>query len=322
MKKTLLAFMVVFMLLISAHGQGPHNVIIFSESGELFTLFINGAQQNETPTAQIKVEDLRGSGYQLRVLFESAMPGEFSKHMPLPEGSSEVTYALRKNNRGNWVARYISDAPYPAKTVEREVDVRREAAPPSPPVSGSRQVTPGNQRQEVITTTTTVDSDMDTDPAGMIDIRISAGEENFGMNISIDDRSQRQSATVTSQTVVTEVHQDYEVVEHHQPAPAPAKSDGCDYPMSDAEFSRAKESISSKSFEDSKMSVAKQITRGNCLTALQVKEIMQLFSFEDSRLEFAKFAYKFTFDKRNYYMVNDAFQFEMTIDELDEFLNQ
>jgi hypothetical protein len=322
MKKTLLAFTAVFMLLISAHGQGPHNVIIFSETGELFTLFINGAQQNDAPTAHIKVEDLRGTGYQLRVLFETAMPGEFSKHMPLPEGSSEITYALRKNNRGNWVARYISDAPYPAVTVERDVDVRREVSPPSPPVSESRSVTPGNQRHEVITTTTIVDDDMDTDPSGVIDIRINAGEDNFGMNISIDDRSQRQSTTISSQTMVTEVQQDYEVVEHHQPAPAPVKSDGCDYPMSDTEFDRAKESISSKSFEDSKMSIARQITRGNCLTALQVKGIMQLFSFEDSRLEFAKFAYKYTYDKRNYYLVNDAFQFEMTIDELDEFLNQ
>ena len=47
---------------------------------------------------------------------------------------------------------------------------------------------------------------------------------------------------------------------------------------------------------------------------------MQLFNFESSRLEFAKFAYPYTFDQGNYYKLNDAFQFESSIDELNEFV--
>jgi hypothetical protein len=49
---------------------------------------------------------------------------------------------------------------------------------------------------------------------------------------------------------------------------------------------------------------------------------MLLFDFESTRLTFAKFAYKYTFDKGNYYKVNDAFQFESSIEELNQFTRE
>ena len=96
---------------------------------------------------------------------------------------------------------------------------------------------------------------------------------------------------------------------------------GCAMPMSSESFNTAKNSISSKSFEDSKLTIAKQVVGNNCLICSQVKEIMKLFSFEDTRLEFAKFAYKHTFDIGNYYQLNDAFTFEASIDELNQYIS-
>ncbi len=95
---------------------------------------------------------------------------------------------------------------------------------------------------------------------------------------------------------------------------------GCPWPMSEQDFASAKQSINSKSFEDSKLTIAKQITSSNCLLCSQIKEIMGLFSFEDSRLEFAKFAYDYVYDLNNYYKLNDAFTFESSIEELDEYV--
>lgn len=101
-----------------------------------------------------------------------------------------------------------------------------------------------------------------------------------------------------------------------------ATSSGCLAPMDPAAFSDAKGSIESKTFDDSKVQLAKQVAKSNCLSAEQVKQIMMLFTYEDDRLDFAKFAYPFTFDKGNYYKVNDAFEFELTIDELNEWLER
>ncbi len=42
----------------------------------------------------------------------------------------------------------------------------------------------------------------------------------------------------------------------------------------------------------------------------QVKEIMGVFSFENTKLDFAKAAYSYVYDKQNYYELSDAFSFE------------
>lgn len=95
---------------------------------------------------------------------------------------------------------------------------------------------------------------------------------------------------------------------------------GCDRPISPEDFAAAKQLIFSKSFEDEKLSTAQQIFMSGCMLSSQVREILLLFSFEDSKIEFAKFAYGLTFDPGNYSKVNDAFSFESSVDEVNEYI--
>lgn len=113
------------------------------------------------------------------------------------------------------------------------------------------------------------------------------------------------------------------------PVPAPAPPNplpgytgpiGCDWPMDANEFQNARRSISEKSFSSSRMTLAKQVTGNNCLLVSQVREIMDLFTFEADKLEYAKFAHAHTYDLANYYRVNDGFTFSSSIDELAKFL--
>ena len=87
--------------------------------------------------------------------------------------------------------------------------------------------------------------------------------------------------------------------------------------MSSSSFNSAKQTISKQSFDDTKLTTAKQILKTNCLSAAQIKEIMLLFSFEATRLELAKFANDRCVDKNNYFLLNDAFQFESSVEELN-----
>ena len=90
--------------------------------------------------------------------------------------------------------------------------------------------------------------------------------------------------------------------------------------MSQNDFADFKSSVSSKSFEDSKLTIAKQALNNNCLLTSQVKEVMLLFTYEQSRLDFAKYAYSHTYDLGNYFKINDAFTFETSIDELNTYI--
>jgi hypothetical protein len=91
--------------------------------------------------------------------------------------------------------------------------------------------------------------------------------------------------------------------------------------MSDATFGDAKQSISNASFEDTRLSTAKTILASNFITTQQVIDICGLFSFENTKLAFAKFAYSRTVDPGNYYKVANVLDFDGNKKSLNNFIN-
>ncbi len=105
------------------------------------------------------------------------------------------------------------------------------------------------------------------------------------------------------------------------PSPVPQNTGyNCFQPMDAASFSQALNTINNSSFDSDKLSLAKNIAQTNCLTSDQVYQIMQTFSFENTKLEFAKFAYPYVYDPQNYFKVNNAFEFSSSKNELSKFI--
>ena len=90
--------------------------------------------------------------------------------------------------------------------------------------------------------------------------------------------------------------------------------------MNDFDFSQAKETLRKEWFENTRVTTAKQIIDRNYFTSRQVKEILLLFTFENNRLDLAKYAYGKTVDKGNYFIVNDAFTFNNNKEKLSEYI--
>ncbi len=139
--------------------------------------------------------------------------------------------------------------------------------------------------------------------SGMIDI-----PENARITALIDQYNKYN-------VVSTErLHEEHHRREHHDELP-PAPP--C---MSDEQFKDLKRSVASKSFEDTKVAVAKQAIQANGTSTHQVVELMEMLNFESSKLELAKYAYSYSIDKNNYYLVNDGFTFSSSIDDLNEYI--
>ncbi len=83
-----------------------------------------------------------------------------------------------------------------------------------------------------------------------------------------------------------------------------------------------KRMVAKEDFEDDKLALAKQAIPGTNMTAMQLAEIARVFSFEDTKLEFLKFAYPFCIDQNKYYLVNDVFSFSTSKDELRKYIGQ
>jgi hypothetical protein len=296
MKKTIKLIALTLFLSISfiSYAQ-PTNLIFFSEEGEHFSVILNGILQNAKPETNIKITGLPAPSYKLKIIFEDPKIPELNKTLIYQQGT-ETTFNIKKNNKREFVCRFLSQVP---------ID---EVSPPPPD-------------QHVIVYTTV--------PATNITInQTNVTQNNTTVNTSVTgnagDVNLNINATGTAVSSTPGQGQGHpegnHLHENHYEMPGYHGDVGCPWPMTDLDFKDAKETIASKSFEDSKLSIAKQVTSSNCLFSSEVKEIMDLFSFEASRLEFAKFAYRYTFDVGNYYKVNEAFRFESSIDELNNFI--
>ena len=87
-------------------------------------------------------------------------------------------------------------------------------------------------------------------------------------------------------------------------------------------FAAALRSIDLATFDSDQIALSKQIIRNNAPSSNQIAEIMGILSHESSRMEVAKFGYRFVADPENYYVVNDVFWFSSSIRELDRFINR
>lgn len=90
--------------------------------------------------------------------------------------------------------------------------------------------------------------------------------------------------------------------------------------ISDREFDYVLQSIQTEWRESNKMESARHIITTNYFTSDQVKQMIQLFSFENNKLELAKLAYKKTVDPENYQCVFNTFYFSSSKAELSRYI--
>ncbi len=309
-----LLYVALFLAAPIFSGAQTSNAIFFAENGEHFNLVLNGILQNEKAETNVKLTGLNAPSYKTRVIFEDKSLGMVDYTLNFVDMGAEVTYAIRKNNKGAYVIRYVSEIPLaqaPPSAPNQTVIVYSTA----PAVGGSTTTT----RQS----TTTSSGHPDNVSINM-GVNVDGTGGGLNMNISGMDGNMESTSTTTTTTTHTSTTT-------YQEPPPPVQTVvyvdgyngkvGCPVPMSRGDFDSFKSSLGSKSFEDSKMTMAKQVLNNNCLTSSQVREVMGLFTFEQTKLDFAKYAYGHTYDIGNFYKVNDAFGFESSIDDLNNYIN-
>jgi hypothetical protein len=322
MKKTLPLLLIIaaLSLNLSAFAQLKTNLVFFTEQGERFTLILNGIRQNPVPETNVKVTDLIAPTYKVKIIFDQQGIPDLDKTLTFNQGT-ETTFTIKRNNKNEYVMRWMNEVP-----IEQAL----------PPATGQQVVVYTTQppAPSTVTQTTTTYTETTGEPQGSVSMGISINDPELGvnMNINVGGAIPSGSQAVTTQTTTTTYSTTTNASGGYYQEPVPPQQQayvmpgyngpvGCPYPMHPSEFQEVKRSVESKSFDDTRLRIAKQVIASNCLLSAQVKEIMLLFTFEDTRLDLAKYAYGYTYDIGNYYKLNDAFTFESTIEELDEYIN-
>ncbi len=297
------------------------SLTIFSEDGYKFYLVLNGQRQNNVAMTNVRIDGLSQPQYAVKIIFEDNTKPEISRNLPTvnPENNqfADVTYKIKTNNKGELKMRYFSATPVmPDYVAPPDVYVMHygQPAPPPPPVMGGGTTV----TQTTVTQTTGT-------PVGGVGANINVGGAGVNMNINISDPTMGMggSSTVTrTTTTTTSTDMGYHDNQYNNaPPPPPSRGGGCNFAMNPTDFRSALETVKKASFEETKLSTAKTVLSSNCMSTDQITQICKQFSFEESKLDFAKFAHARCTDPGNYFKIGNIFSFDASRTELNEFIS-
>ncbi len=299
------------------------SLTIFSEDGYRFYLILNGQKQNNVAMTNVRIDGLAQPQYAVKILFEDPSKPEISKNIPVVDPGTndfaDVTYKIKTNKDGELKMRYFSATPVvPNYVPPADVYVMHygQPAPPPPPGMGGTTVT-----QTTVTQTT------GTTGMGGANISVGGGMGGVNMNINISDPVLGGGTTTTTRTTTTTTSTDMGYSngggyhDNPPPPPPPSRGNNCRFAMDASSFRSAKETVTKASFDETKLSTAKTILTSNCMSTDQVIAICNLFSFEASKLDFAKYAYERCTDRGNYFKVGNIFSFDASRTELNEYIS-
>ncbi len=292
-------------LQLSAQVRGT--LVVFSEDGDRFFLVVNGLQYNQTAQTNVKAENITQEWVKAKILFEDQTKGSFDANIGV-KYDMENTYMIKLNKKGEYKLAWRGEAPLPY-----QAPVAQTPPPPAP----APAMTPA---PAAVQTTTVVTQQTTTRTEGVsVGMSVPDGEGgsvSVGISMNVPGMTMGGSTTTTvtqQQTTTTQMGTP-------PPPPAPVQAQGrCAYPMDQRSYSQAISQLSEQGFDETRLTIAKQIAKSNCLTSVQVRDMMRTFGFDETRLDFAKFAYPYCYDPNNYFMVNSAFEFESSSEELARF---
>jgi hypothetical protein len=93
-------------------------------------------------------------------------------------------------------------------------------------------------------------------------------------------------------------------------------------PVSETDLEAMLKTLRAEPFEDTRLTMAKQmlqVSRRNFLSR-QALQMVKCFRFEENRLTVAKLAFDAVLDPENYFVVNEAFSFAQTRQELADYI--
>ncbi|MCS7297477.1 MAG: DUF4476 domain-containing protein [Bacteroidia bacterium] len=262
-------------------AQGTGDLVVVSETGEPFRLYLNGEWLSEAPVTRVEAHEVP-EGVQKATFYIYPSEGkvvQFRKSLHVEAGYVEY-YAIRKRKGQYNVVLYN-------RTLRQEEETPLPTPPPSLPPQPSPPTPPSSQTQ--------------------------------GTTIIFNPTIQVQTGNGTQISAPPAVHSPPPSSPPGGGSSYSGPCN-CLTPMSRESFAQARSSLLREPFDEIRLEIAKGIARQNCLLAQDVRELAELLNFEENRLEFAEFAYDHTHDVSNYFTVGEAFQFSSTRERLMQFL--
>ena len=99
MKKQLLLLTVFLTATLSLHAQSQRELVFYNEEGRNFTVSLNGMVQNAVPRTHVRITNLPGNTYKVKIVFEDEPTIFIKATVNVPYGYERLYEIAKKKNK-------------------------------------------------------------------------------------------------------------------------------------------------------------------------------------------------------------------------------
>ncbi len=273
-----------------------NDFVFYTDNGDKFTLYINNIKQNESALTNVKAENISGKTISIKVVFERSGVPSLNKSMSISSDDKEIKIQLVKGRENVYSLKTISSTPRSHSINQSNTVIKDNNG--STEVKDNGHGNNGNHGNN--------------------------GSGNHGngnhSNNGHGNGGHGNGGYGNNNHGNGGYGNNYGNNGYWNNGYGPTDNQRCHIPMQQNDFNSLKSQINAKYFDSSRLTLAKQACRYNCMTSDQIRDICRMLSYESNRLEFAKYAFEYCYDRYRYYMVGQSFTYSSSVDELNRFI--
>ena len=307
--RTFFSFVILCLLTIVGIAQN-NDFVFYTDSGDKFTLYINNVKQNESALTNVKAENISGKTISIRVVFERSGVPTLNKSMSVSSDDKEIKVQLVKGRENVYSLKTISSNPRSHSNNQGN--------------SGNTVIKDNNGSTETKDNGHGGNGGHGNNNGSHGNNNGGHGNNNAGHgNNSGHNNNNGHGNNGYGKNGYGGNHGNggygnggYWNGNGYGPSDNPR----CNMPMHQNDFNSLKAQVRSRYYDSSRLTVAKQACRYNCMTSDQVRDLCKEFSYESNRLDFAKYAFEYCYDRYRYYIVGQAFTYSSSVDQLNRYI--
>ena len=300
----------LLLLLLSSALFAQSNLSIFNNNGQSFYVVLNGIRQNAKPETNVQVGQIKNGSYAVKVIFADGKTPDIDKNFMIDAPYDITARIIFKKGKGKLqlmgqepthgviqeavVYRPTDAATYSDAVVVITPPVQTSTTIQTTPVQNTTTIqttgtgnttginmnvnvseTPNTTTQTLntnTTTTTTTTTGTIPDENVNLNMNLSVG----GVNVNLNANQSGNQTNAQHQQVIAQVQQ----------APLSSRAN-CTKTMNRLEAFKAE--LQDQSFEADRLEALQLELKSTCLTSAQAEQLIDLFTFDENRLEVAKY---------------------------------
>ena len=304
------------MCLLTIAGIAQNNDFVFyTDNGDKFTLYINNTKQNETALTNVKAENISGKTLNVRVVFERTGVPTLSRTMSVSNDDKEIKIQLVKGRENIYSMKTVSTTP-------------RQHNNPSAGNSGHEGSTETKDDKVGHAGNGGHNGNNNGHGNGYNNNGHGNGYNNNGHgnnnnnhgNGGYNNGGHNNDGHGNGGHGYNNGNNNGYGNNYGMSGNGPSDNPRCHIPMPQNEYNTLKSQVKAKYFDSSRLTIAKQACRYNCMTSDQIRDLCRVFSYESNKLDFAKYAFDYCYDRYRYYIVGQAFAYSSSVDALNRYI--